>query len=93
MFIDQQSDGEKAAVIGGTVLMPSRVIALATLACVVGSLPLVYVAVMAAMRIKKFENQLPDLLITIAASLKAPTNLNLILREREALGSSSFEVQ
>jgi tight adherence protein B len=38
---------------------------------VFGSLPLGYVAFKAAARIKKFENQLPDLLITIAASLKA----------------------
>ena len=38
---------------------------------VFGSLPLGFVSFKAAARIKKFENQLPDLLITIAASLKA----------------------
>ena len=38
---------------------------------VFGALPLVYVALKAAARIKRFENQLPDMLITIAASLKA----------------------
>ncbi|HVC88379.1 MAG TPA: type II secretion system F family protein [Gaiellaceae bacterium] len=43
---------------------------LVVLACF-GSLPVVYVSYRAARRIKQFENQLPDLLITIAASLKA----------------------
>jgi tight adherence protein B len=38
---------------------------------VFGSLPLGFVTMKAAARIKQFENQLPDLLITIAASLKA----------------------
>jgi tight adherence protein B len=36
-----------------------------------GSLPLAYVSFKAGSRVKRFENQLPDLLITIAASLKA----------------------
>jgi tight adherence protein B len=36
-----------------------------------GSLPVLYVKFKAGMRIKAFDNQLPDLLITIAASLKA----------------------
>lgn len=36
-----------------------------------GSVPLGYVSFKAAQRIKQFENQLPDILITIAASLKA----------------------
>ena len=38
---------------------------------VFASLPLAYVSFKAASRIRRFENQLPDLLITIAASLKA----------------------
>lgn len=38
---------------------------------VFGSLPIAYVSIKATARIKQFENQLPDLLITIAASLKA----------------------
>lgn len=36
-----------------------------------GSLPVLYVKHKASMRIKAFDNQLPDLLITISASLKA----------------------
>jgi tight adherence protein B len=38
---------------------------------VFGSLPLAYVSFKARSRVRQFENQLPDLLITIAASLKA----------------------
>ena len=38
---------------------------------VCGSLPLAFVSFKAVRRIRKFENQLPDLLITMAASLKA----------------------
>jgi tight adherence protein B len=38
---------------------------------VFGSLPLAYVSFKAGARVRRFENQLPDLLITIAASLKA----------------------
>ncbi|MDX6450221.1 MAG: tight adherence protein [Gaiellaceae bacterium] len=38
---------------------------------VFGSLPIAYVSIKATSRIKQFDNQLPDLLITIAASLKA----------------------
>ena len=71
--------GELLALCGGlaffsglvaAVVVGSPLAILLTMA-VVGSLPLLYVALMAATRIKKFENQLPDLLITIAASLKA----------------------
>jgi tight adherence protein B len=47
--------------------------ALVTLVAMVvgGSLPLAFVSFKAVRRIAKFENQLPDLLITMAASLKA----------------------
>jgi tight adherence protein B len=38
---------------------------------VFGSLPIAYVSLKATARMKQFDNQLPDLLITIAASLKA----------------------
>ena len=38
---------------------------------IVGCMPLAYVQLKAAARMRQFENQLPDLLITIAASLKA----------------------
>jgi tight adherence protein B len=49
----------------------SPVLVIAAVFAVVAFLPIVYVSVKAASRIKQFENQLPDLLITIAASLKA----------------------
>jgi tight adherence protein B len=39
--------------------------------CVGGSIPVLFVKFKAGQRIKAFDNQLPDLLITIAASLKA----------------------
>jgi tight adherence protein B len=48
---------------------PTIVILLAM--AVFGCLPLGYVSLKGGSRMKKFENQLPDLLITIAASLKA----------------------
>ncbi len=38
---------------------------------ILGSLPIAYVSFKAVRRISRFENQLPDLLITMAASLKA----------------------
>jgi tight adherence protein B len=38
---------------------------------VAGSIPFAYVTLKASMRVRRFENQLPDILITIAASLKA----------------------
>ncbi len=41
------------------------------LMAVVGSLPILWVSAKARARMKAFDNQLPDLLITIAASLKA----------------------
>jgi hypothetical protein len=47
------------------------VLAVLAAMAVFGSLPLVFVTAKAAARMKKFENQLPDLLITMAASLKA----------------------
>jgi tight adherence protein B len=49
----------------------SSVLAVLVAMAVFGSLPLVFVTAKAAARMKKFENQLPDLLITMAASLKA----------------------
>jgi tight adherence protein B len=48
---------------------PPLVILVAMAVC--ASLPLAFVSFKAASRIKQFENQLPDLLITMAASLKA----------------------
>ncbi len=54
-----------AAVLGSPPLVILLVMAL------FGGLPLGIVAFMAARRIKQFENQLPDMLITMAASLKA----------------------
>jgi len=52
-------------------VVASSALAILLTMAVIGSLPLGYVALKAAARMKKFENQLPDLLITIAASLKA----------------------
>jgi tight adherence protein B len=54
-----------AAVSGSPTLVTLGVFA------VFGSLPIAYVSIKATARIKQFDNQLPDLLITIAASLKA----------------------
>jgi tight adherence protein B len=48
---------------------PTIVILIAMVLC--GSLPLAFVSYKAVKRIRRFENQLPDLLITMAASLKA----------------------
>src|SRR5207248_10251749 len=39
--------------------------------CIGGSLPILFVSIKARGRVKRFDNQLPDMLITIAASLKA----------------------
>jgi tight adherence protein B len=71
--------GELLAICAGTGLFfgllaaasasPALAILAAMLVC--GSLPLAFVSFKASGRIKRFENQLPDLLITIAASLKA----------------------
>jgi tight adherence protein B len=71
--------GELLALCGGlafffglvTAVVAGSALAILLAMVVVGSLPIAYVTVKAATRIKKFENQLPDLLITIAASLKA----------------------
>ena len=62
-----------SAVLSGLVAAASALSALVILAVfgIFGSLPIVYVSIKATTRIKQFENQLPDLLITIAASLKA----------------------
>ena len=54
----------------GAVAVSSSLVTLALLA-IGGSLPVLYVKFKAGMRIKAFDNQLPDLLITVAASLKA----------------------
>jgi tight adherence protein B len=71
--------GELLALCGGlafffglvAAVAASSVLVILLTMVVVGSLPLGFVALKATARIKKFENQLPDLLITIAASLKA----------------------
>jgi tight adherence protein B len=71
--------GELLALCGGlafffglvAAVAASSMLAILLTMIVFGSLPLGFVALKAAARIKKFENQLPDLLITIAASLKA----------------------
>jgi tight adherence protein B len=51
-------------------IVPSMLAALVLMG-VAGSIPVLFVKFKAGMRIKAFDNQLPDLLITIAASLKA----------------------
>ena len=51
-------------------LVPSMLAALALMG-IAGAIPVLFVKFKAGMRIKAFDNQLPDLLITIAASLKA----------------------
>ena len=55
----------------GTALMIASPIPVLLMIALFGSLPVAYVSFKATSRIKRFENQLPDLLITIAASLKA----------------------
>jgi tight adherence protein B len=61
------------AFVGGLVVavIVSTPIAIVTAMAAVGCLPIVYVSMKASARMRRFENQLPDLLITIAASLKA----------------------
>jgi tight adherence protein B len=54
----------------GAVAASSSLVALLVLV-IGGALPILYVKFKAGSRIKKFDNQLPDLLITVAASLKA----------------------
>jgi tight adherence protein B len=56
-------------VMGGLAGVP--LLFVAVLMLLGGSAPLLYVSFKARRRIKAFDNQLPDLLITIAASLKA----------------------
>jgi tight adherence protein B len=71
--------GELVALCAGLAVFFGLIVGIATgsaiavvlAMCVFGSLPVGYVTVKSAARMKKFENQLPDLLITIAASLKA----------------------
>ena len=55
----------------GTALTFASPIPTLLIVALFGSLPVAYVSVKATARIRQFENQLPDLLITIAASLKA----------------------
>jgi tight adherence protein B len=61
---------------------------------VFGSLPYAYVSFKAASRMRTFENQLPDLLITIAASLKAGHSfrqaLQAVVEEGAAPASEEF---
>lgn len=58
---------------GGLVVAVFAASPLATVTAMLafGCLPVAYVSMKAAARMRQFENQLPDLLITIAASLKA----------------------
>jgi tight adherence protein B len=71
--------GELIAICTGMAFFVGIVVAVAAaspLAALVGmvvgfSLPLLFVRLKATARLRRFENQLPDLLITIAASLKA----------------------
>lgn len=71
--------GELIAICAGVAFFVGLVVAVATasplvalVAMAVGfSLPLLFVRLKATARLRRFENQLPDLLITIAASLKA----------------------
>ena len=58
-----------AGLVAAVAASPSFVILIAMV--IGGAIPIVYVTFKAGRRIKRFENQLPDLLITIAASLKA----------------------
>jgi tight adherence protein B len=71
--------GELIAICTGAAFFTGILVAVAAaspLGAVVGlavgfALPLLFVRFKAAARVKRFENQLPDLLITVAASLKA----------------------
>jgi tight adherence protein B len=54
-----------------TALTVSSPLLVVLMIALFASLPVGYVSLKATARIKRFENQLPDLLITIAASLKA----------------------
>jgi tight adherence protein B len=71
--------GELIAICTGAAFLIGIVVAVAAaspIGALIGmaigfSLPLFYVRVKAAARLRRFENQLPDLLITVAASLKA----------------------
>ena len=71
--------GELIAICTGAAFFVGIVVAVAAaspIAALVGmaigfSLPLLFVRLKATARLRRFENQLPDLLITIAASLKA----------------------
>jgi tight adherence protein B len=71
--------GELIAICAGSAFFIGLVLAVSTaspLAALIGmavafSIPLLFVRFKAAARLKRFENQLPDLLITVAASLKA----------------------
>jgi tight adherence protein B len=71
--------GELIAICSGAAFFIGMVVAVAAaspLAALIGmavgfALPLLYVRLKATARLRRFENQLPDLLITIAASLKA----------------------
>jgi tight adherence protein B len=71
--------GELIAICAGLAFFIGLVVAVAaasSVAALIGmavgfSLPLLFVRVKATARLRRFENQLPDLLITVAASLKA----------------------
>jgi tight adherence protein B len=54
-----------------TAATASPTLVILAIMAICGSLPLAFVSFKAARRIARFENQLPDLLITMAASLKA----------------------
>jgi tight adherence protein B len=71
--------GELAAVAAGCAFMLGLVVAVASASPLFGvlgmavgfSIPIAVVYMKAGARLKRFENQLPDVLITVAASLKA----------------------
>jgi tight adherence protein B len=71
--------GELIAICAGAAFLIGTIVAVAAaspLGALIGmavgfSLPILFVRLKASARLRRFENQLPDLLITVAASLKA----------------------
>jgi tight adherence protein B len=63
--------------------------------CVAGSVPFLYVLMKMRRRLRKFEDQLPDVLITIAASLKAghsfKQGLQAVVDEGQPPASAEFK--
>jgi tight adherence protein B len=86
-----------AALVGATIGTLLGVSGLITLAifCAFGSIPVVFVWIKATRRLKAFENQLPDTLITLAAALKAghsfKQGLQTIVDEGNPPASKEFQ--